>query len=811
LMQLANTFLKTYFRTLKKSPLFTFINIMGLSIGLAASLLIYIWVYDEVSYDKFHENSERIYRVERDMFIDGRQLQVPITSVPVAPGMMQDYPQVIDFTRIAVEEVMIEDQRMMQNTERIFYADTSIFSMFSFDVLMGDAENCLKEPYTIALSETAAEKYLGDTPSPGSVINININQQQHPFRVTAIYQDMPSNSHLQSDFIASFITLNSLRHETMMTSWMASFLYSYVLLEKGTDADKLEVGLQDLVDKYFAEEFSRVSNIDDPKEIMTIKIKPLTSIHLSGNRTWEIDNPGSKTSVMVFSFAALLLLVIAGINFMNLSTARATRRAREVGIRKVSGATKEQLVVQFLAEALLFSFTALLLALLIVETALPQFNALSGKEMSITVLLAGWNLPLILLAWMITSLLAAVYPAFFLSAYQPVEVLKGQPGARGGQFFRKLLVTGQFIISVGLIISSITAYRQLQYISNKDLGYNREGLINIPIEDRRTFENYDAFRNELLAIPHIESITRSMIVPTTSNYTDNPFRIRDREEIFFAVINYADAQYIPTFEIDLLAGENFQNKMVRDSLDYFIINEAASGMFGFANPDDAIGKQIGRLEDMEGNVYNWGRIVGVCNDFHFQSLTENIQPMIIFATNEGHNHISLRVNKEFTDQTHEQIKQVWHQFYPDKLYGGFFISENFDLQHMTEHRLQTILLIFTVLSVFVACLGLWGLSAFSVEKRIKEIGIRKTLGAQSFQIIHLIASEFSKLIIIAGLISLPFAWMVMNDWLNNFPYRRELELWVFALGILLAWIIAMITIWINAWKSTRINPVDTLQ
>ncbi len=810
-MQLAITFLKTYFRTLKKSPLFTFINIMGLSIGLAASLLIYIWVYDEVSYDKFHENSERIYRVERDMFIDGRQLQVPITSVPVAPGMMQDYPQVTDFTRIAVEEVMIEDQRMMQNTERIFYADTSIFSMFSFDVLMGDAENCLKEPYTIALSETAAEKYLGDTPSPGSVINININQQQHPFRVTAIYQDMPSNSHLQSDFIASFITLNSLRHETMMTSWMASFLYSYVLLEKGTDADKFEVGLQDLVDKYFAEEFSRVLNIDDPKEIMTIKIKPLTSIHLSGNRTWEIDNPGSKTSVMVFSFAALLLLVIAGINFMNLSTARATRRAREVGIRKVSGATKEQLVVQFLAEALLFSFTALLLALLIVETALPQFNALSGKEMSITVLLAGWNLPLILLAWMVTSLLSAVYPAFFLSAYQPVEVLKGQPGARGGQFFRKLLVTGQFIISVGLIISSITAYRQLQYISNKDLGYNREGLINIPIEDRRTFENYDAFRNELLAIPHIESITRSMIVPTTSNYTDNPFRIRDREEIFFAVINYADAQYIPTFEIDLLAGENFQNKMVRDSLDYFIINEAASGMFGFANPDDAIGKQIGRLEDMEGNVYNWGSIVGVCNDFHFQSLTENIQPMIIFATNEGHNHISLKVNKEYADQTNEQIKQVWHQFYPDKLYGGFFISENFDLQHMTEHRLQTILLIFTVLSVFVACLGLWGLSAFSVEKRIKEIGIRKTLGAQSFQIIHLIASEFSKLIIIAGLISLPFAWMVMNDWLNNFPYRRGLELWVFALGILLAWIIAMITIWINAWKSTRINPVDTLQ
>lgn len=810
-MQLAITFLKTYFRTLKKSPLFTFINIMGLSIGLAASLLIYIWVYDEVSYDKFHENSERIYRVERDMFIDGRQLQVPITSVPVAPGMMQDYPQVTDFTRIAVEEVMIEDQRMMQNTERIFYADTSIFSMFSFDVLMGDAENCLKEPYTIALSETAAEKYLGDTPSPGSVINININQQQHPFRVTAIYQDMPSNSHLQSDFIASFITLNSLRHETMMTSWMASFLYSYVLLEKGTDADKFEVGLQDLVDKYFAEEFSRVLNIDDPKEIMTIKIKPLTSIHLSGNRTWEIDNPGSKTSVMVFSFAALLLLVIAGINFMNLSTARATRRAREVGIRKVSGATKEQLVVQFLAEALLFSFTALLLALLIVETALPQFNALSGKEMSITVLLAGWNLPLILLAWMVTSLLSAVYPAFFLSAYQPVEVLKGQPGARGGQFFRKLLVTGQFIISVGLIISSITAYRQLQYISNKDLGYNREGLINIPIEDRRTFENYDAFRNGLLAIPHIESITRSMIVPTTSNYTDNPFRIRDREEIFFAVINYADAQYIPTFEIDLLAGENFQNKMVRDSLDYFIINEAASGMFGFANPDDAIGKQIGRLEDMEGNVYNWGSIVGVCNDFHFQSLTENIQPMIIFATNEGHNHISLKVNKEYADQTNEQIKQVWHQFYPDKLYGGFFISENFDLQHMTEHRLQTILLIFTVLSVFVACLGLWGLSAFSVEKRIKEIGIRKTLGAQSFQIIHLIASEFSKLIIIAGLISLPFAWMVMNDWLNNFPYRRGLELWVFALGILLAWIIAMITIWINAWKSTRINPVDTLQ
>lgn len=810
-MQLAITYLKTFYRTLRKSPLFTFINIMGLSIGLAASLLIYIWVFDEVSYDRFHKNSDRIYRVERQMFMDGTQMLVPITSPPVGPGILRDYPQVTDFTRVSNEEVMIEDPRKMQTTERIFYADTSFFDVFSFEVIMGDAQTCLREPYTIAISETAAKKYLGNNPAIGSVININISQQQHPFRVTAIYRDMPSNSHLQSDFIASFVTLHSLRHETMMNSWLSSFLYTYILVEEEADADNLEAELQGLVNKYFAEEFRRILNMENPEEVMTIILEPLTSIYLNGNRTWEIDPPGSKTSVMVFSFASVLLLIIAGINFMNLSTARATKRAREVGIRKVSGATRKQLIGQFLAEALVFSFMALLLALLIVETALPHFNALADKEMSLSILFSGWNLPAILLAWLVTSLLAAIYPAFFLSAYQPAEVLKGQPGARGGQFFRKILVTGQFIISIGLVISAITTYRQLHYISNKDLGYNREGLINIPIEDRRTFENYDAFENEILNLPHVESITRAMIVPTTQNYTDNPFRIRGREEIFFPVINYTNAHYVPTFEMELIAGENFADPMVRDSLRYFIINASAAKMFGFAEPDDALGQQIGRLEDMEGNVYNWGHIVGVCQDFHYQSLTQTIRPMVIFASNESHNHITIRVNDTFETQAEEQIKEIWHQFYPDKLYSGYSISENFDRQHMTENRLQTILLLFTILSVFVACLGLWGLSAFSVEKRIKEIGIRKTLGAQSFQIIHLIASEFNKLIIIAGVIALPFAWMLMSDWLNNFPYRLGLEIWVFVLGILLAWIIAMITIWINAYKAARVSPVESLQ
>lgn len=822
-------------RVLKNNTLFSGINILGLSIGLAASIIIYLWVYDELSYDRFHENADRIYRVERDMTLDGDRMVVPITSPPAGPQIVADYPEVEAFVRLASENVMVEDADRNRYNERIFYADSSFFDVFSFSLTEGSVDDCLKEPFTIAISSSYARKYFGEDPEPGSVLNVSYSGQISPYTVTAIFEDFPHNSHIQADIIGSFASLYTLKHEMMMKSWMASHHYTYILLKENTNAAMLETNLQEMVDKYFWPEFRNFLEVDNPREFLKLKLMPLEDIHLESNRVWEIESPGSKTSVLVFSLVSVLLLIIAGINFMNLSTARASKRALEVGIRKVSGATKAQLIRQFLGESILFSFLALVLAFIFIELTLPWFSLFTGKSISATLILKDWNLPVIISAWIATAFFAGVYPAFFLSAYKPVEVLKGKKGAKGSHFFRRALVVGQFAVSIGLIICAVSVFRQLQYINNKDLGYNRHGLIDILVENRYNFNSYQVIKDDLLSIPEVKNVTRSVVIPTDRSYTDNPYLMRDNPETFFPVINSADENYIPTFEIGLLAGSNFTNAMTSDyesvlyhmspdSSDpdpspdaedtysmYYIINDAARRMFGFETPSDAVGEFIGLLAGQDGETSDWGEIVGVVEDFHYQPLTEEIKPMVISSSLRGHNHITLRVDEADMAETNQLISEVWNDHFPGQVYASIFVSQKFDALHLTERRLQVILLIFTVLSVFIACLGLLGLSAFSVEQRIKEIGIRKAIGAEIHQIIILISSEFSRLVIISCLIAIPLAYFILREWLNNFPYRRDIEVWVFLAASLAGWITAMLTVFLQTYRAGRVNPVETLK
>jgi putative ABC transport system permease protein len=798
-------------RLLKKNSLFSIINILGLSIGLAASIIIYLWVYDELSYDEFHENSENIYRVERDMTLDGQRIQVPITSPPTAPQIMADFPEVRSFTRLAYEDVLIEGLNKDQNTERIFYADSSFFDIFSFDVMVGNPSSCLEEPFTVTMSETAAKKYFGPEPELGSVVNINFRGELKPLRLTAIFEDFPHNSHIQADIIVSFSSLKSLRHEMMMTSWLASFHYSYILLSDNTDPQKLEEGLQTMVEKYFGPDIRNYLGIENPREFLTIKLVPITDIHLTANRTWEIEPPGSENSVFIFSLVSVLLLVIAGINFMNLSTARASRRALEVGIRKVSGASKRQLIQQFLGESLFFSFIALIFSLFFIELALPSFSVFTGKDLSSKLVLESWNPVIILGVWILTALLSGLYPAFFLSSYKPAAVLKGSRGRNGAPWFRKALVVGQFAISVGLIICAITVYRQLQYINEKDLGYERAGLLDIPVEDRTIYQSWDALKKDLLAIPEVENLTRSLVIPTSHSFTDNPHLLRDNPKPFFPIVNRTDENFIPVMGISMLAGQNFQPDMMSDSLVYYIINDKARKMFGFKTALDAVGEEIGLMDGGENESRDWGQIVGVCEDFHFQALTEEIKPMVISSSSVGHNHITLRVDENKESEANQKIREVWEQYYPGKIYKSNFIEEDFNAQHITESRLQSILLIFTFLSVFVACLGLLGLSIFSLEQRRKEIGIRKSLGAEVAQIVTLISAEFSRLILISNLIAVPIAYFILREWLRNFPYHRNLEIWVFIAAALVAWMAALITILVQTYRAGRLNPAEVLK
>ena len=799
-------------RVLKKNTLFSAINITGLSIGLAASIIIYLWVYDELSFDGFHENAERIYRVERDMQIEKERMHVPITSPPVGPKMLDNYPQVEAFVRISHDNIQVEDENREFHNERLFYADSSFFDVFSFRLVDGDSD-CLNEPFTIAISESYARKYFGGTPQPGSVLNISYRGsiQQFTFRVTAVFEDFPHNSHLQADLIASFTSLYSLRHEQMMTSWMASNLYTYILLAPGTDIELFEQTIQELVDDYFVPEFRDFIDFDDPREFLRLELMGLTDIHLHANRIWELESPGSRTSVLVFSLVSLLLLVIAGINFMNLSTARASRRAMEVGVRKVAGASKSQLVRQFLGESAIFSFLALVLAIIMIELALPWFSQFTGKSMSLTMIAAGWNPLIIAVAWLALALFAGAYPAFFLSSYNPSRVLKGQKGAEGSRFFRRALVVGQFAVSIGLIICSLSVYRQLQYINSRDLGYNRFGLINIPVENRSVFDSWDALRDGFLSLPEVKDVTRSMVIPTDNRYTDNPHVLRDDPETWFPIVNMADDRYLDVFEMRLLAGSGFTPSMVGDTAYYYIINDAARRMFGFSSPADALGHEIGLLSGREGQTSNWGQVTGVVKDFHFQPLTEVIKPMVISSSLIWHNNITLRVDQENMALANLLIGNVWNSHFPAQVYNSSFVSQNFDRLHLTERRLQVILLMFTFLSIFVACLGLLGLSAFSVEQRIKEIGIRKAMGANVLQVITLVTAEFARLVFLACLIGMPLAYFILREWLNNFPYRRDIEVWVFVAAAAIGLVTAIATVVLQTWRAGRVNPVETLK
>jgi putative ABC transport system permease protein len=797
-------------RILKKNTLFSIINIAGLSIGLAASIIIYLWVYDELSYDRFHENSERIYRVERDMQIEEQRMHVPITAPPVGPKMLETYPQVEAFVRIAYDNVQVEEGNGDLINERLVYADSSFFNVFSFGLVEG-SRDCLDEPFTIAISESYSRKYFEGSPGPGSILNVNHQGNVRPYRVTAVFEDFPHNSHLQADLIGSFSSLHSLRHEQMMSSWMASSLYTYILLAHNTDVPEFAISIQELVDDYFAPEFRGFIDFDDPREILQLKLMPVTDIYLNANRIWEIEAPGSRTSVLVFSLVSLLLLIIAGINFMNLSTARASRRALEVGVRKVAGASRSQLVRQFMGESVLFSFLALVLAVILIELALPWFSQFTAKSMTVSMIFAHWNPVIIAAAWLSLALFAGSYPAFFLSSYKPAHVLKGKKGAEGSQFFRRALVIGQFAVSIGLIICSLSVYRQLQFINTKDLGYNRFGLINIPVENRSVFNSWEALRDDLLAIPEVRDVTRSMVIPTDTRYMDNPHVLRGDPETYFPVVNRADNRYLNVFEMRILAGSDFNPSMVGDTAYHYIINDAARRMFGFSNPADALGHEIGLLSGREGETSNWGQITGIVDDFHFQPLTEIIKPMVISTSLTGHNNITLRVEPGNMTHANHLIGEVWNSYFPAQVYNSNFVSQNYDRLHLTESRLQIILLLFTFLSIFVACLGLLGLSAFSVEQRIKEIGIRKAMGANVLQVITLVSAEFARLVLVSGMIGIPLAYFILREWLNNFPYRRDIEIWVIAAAALIGLVTAMATVILQTWKAGRVNPVETLK
>ncbi|MBZ9731142.1 ABC transporter permease [Salegentibacter sp. JZCK2] len=802
-------YIKTAWRNLLKNKVYSILNILGLAISLACFILIALYVVDELSYDRFHEKAERIYRINSDITM-GESQSLPFTSDMMGPTMKQDYPQVEEFVRIYTSngsKLLRKGNEFIQEN-RVAHADSTIFEVFTLPLIAGDPDTALKDPRSVVISESAAQKYFSSVDVLGETLE---TIQGTEYKITGLMQDIPSNSHFRFDFLFSmdndiYRFGNHISHN----------FHTYLLLREGTTAQEIEAKFNDYMDRYVMPVAKQVLNINSRKEFedagnkLEYSLFPITRIHLYSDRVMEIRPGGDIQYVYIFSAVALFILLIACINFMNLSTARSAGRAREVGIRKVLGSARKQLIQQFLSEAMLMAALAMFLAVGITYLSLPAFNEIAAKTLSIQRIFQPDILVFLLVLPFLVGLLAGSYPALFLSGFKPVQVLKGNLnlGAKGGTF-RNVLVVFQFATSIILIIGTIVVYQQLDYIQNKNLGFNKEQVIVVN-ETHVLGQQAPTFKNEVLEMTGIKNGTLSGYLPVSgSSRSDNTFSkeaVMSTESSFGMQQWIIDEDYIPTMGMELVQGRNFSKKFSTDST-AVILNESAAKIFG---PGDVVGKKIYRVSNFETGELTSYEIIGVVKNFHFETLRQNIGPLGFMLGNST-GLASFKVNAANISQVLIGIEQKWESMSTGMPFSYRFMDEAFDEMYRTEQRLGKIALIFSLLAILVACLGLFGLSTFIAEKRIKEIGIRKILGASVNGLVQMLSKDFLKLVIIAFVVATPLAWYAMNQWLQDFVYRIEISWLYFAAAGFLALSIALATVSYHAVKAAMMNPAKNLR
>ena len=802
-------YLKIAWRNLVKNKTFSAINIFGLAIGIASCLLITLYVVDELSFDKFHEKADRIYRLNNDILYGGKDMRMAQTPDILAPTLKKDYPQVENFVRFYNEGPFLIKRVGVANfirEEQILYADSTVFEVFTFPLLAGNPTTVLNEPSTIVISEAAASRHFGAENPIGKSLNLD---NRKDFKITGVMKNLPKNSHIKADF---FISMKSLQYD--WGNYLSNNHWSYILLKKGTDPKSFKAKFEQIIATYVNPQLKKIlgSSIEELKKSgSTFKfwMIPLTDIHLKSAQSVEISANGNIEYVYIFSIIALFVLIIACINFMNLSTARASQRAKEVGMRKVMGSVRNQLMFQFFAECILVSIIALFIGLFIVMLLLPFFNDISAKSLTISSLINTKILLFIGLLPIIVGILAGSYPAVFLSSFKPIEVLKGRFSLKGGSL-RNSLVVFQFASSIILIVGTIIIYRQLNYMKNKNLGYNKEQILII--KDAYALEKQAvSFKNEVLKLNGIKSGTLSGFLPTPSNRSNGskwPEGHFDMKQGVIAESWEVDYDYLNTFDMKLTQGRNFSKEFGTDSMGV-IINETAAKNFGFGK--NAVNKGILTLKGNFGNETDTYRVIGVVKDFHFESMKSKIGAICMFLkTNTGNASFKLEKNAQLGSVI-KQIEQKWAQMAPGQPFSYEFMDDSFNNVYKTEQRIGKISLAFAILTILVACLGLFGLITFVAEQRIKEIGIRKVLGASISNILQLLSKDFIKLVLISIVLASPVAYYFMYKWLQDFEYRINIEWWIFALTGFIAIVISMLTVSFQAIKAALMNPVKSLK
>ena len=802
-------YLKIAYRNLIKYKFISFINIFGLTVGLACCLLILTYISHELSYDKQHPNSSRVYRVTRT-FLNPETKAVSLTlstvAPPFAPLLKNDFGEIEDITRTLSNGTtpMKYGEKMFSETN-VMFADDHFFNFFKADVIKGDPKKALADPYSVMMTEEIAKKYFGNEDPMNKVIRINVGNY-FDFKVTGVYKAFPSNMHFHPQIMLSFNTLNDTLiygAENLRTNWGNNSFFTYIRLPEQYDHKSLIARFPAFIDKHVE---------TGPKykasEWTTLGLQKLTDIHLRSHTDYEAEENGHINTVYIFSAIALFILLIACINYMNLSTSRSTLRAREIGIRKVAGAERKEIVFQFLSESILVSYISLIFALALTWIALPGLNKVSGQQLTFDILLK-WQLivPLLVIP-LIVGIISGIYPALFMSSFQPVKVLKGFLKTSGGISFRKVLVTFQFAISIVLIIATGVVYWQMRYMQNKILGFDKEHIVSLPYNIQLN-DRYDAFRNELLTNSYIKNVGRSSRIPTGRLLDAMGARMESADTLapVSADIKFvtADQDFISTYGVKVVAGRGFSRDYSLDT-SAFLINEAAAKILGFKNYEDAIGKNFGYGSRR-------GKLIGVFNDFHFESLHQKITPLVIFVPRNpnGYGAISIKLAGANIPAALDRIQSTWKNFLPEAPYQFTFLDENFERLYAAEQRQKTLLIIFSSLAIIIACLGLFGLSAFAILQRIKEIGIRRVLGADVSTILALLSKDFLKLVAFAVIPAFVVAWYFMNRWLEDFAYRTPMPWWIFLTAGILAAVIALITISFQAIKAAIANPVKSLR
>ena len=802
-------YLKTALRNLWRSKGFSFINIIGLAVGLATCLLIMLFVIDELNYDRYNEKADRIYRLDGEIKFGGNHFVLASAPAPAGPAMRQDYPEVEQYVRFRNwGGFVVKKGNQNIQEDRVIYADSTLFDVFTLPMISGDPRTALKEPRSIVITEKMAKKYFNSTDVAGRTLLVN---DTIPYKVTGVIRDIPAQSHFNFDFYIAMAGLDESRADDQ---WLSNNFNTYVLLRPGTDARRLESKLDGMVIKYIGpmlkaavnmsvEEFKKSGNM------VAFNLMPLTDIHLHSNKTAELGPNGSMQYVYIFSAIAFFILLIACVNFMNLSTARSSNRAKEVGIRKVLGSLRSNLIMQFITESTLISAMALVLALGLAWLLLPYFNQMAAKQMSIGLFSRPWLLPSLLLLILLVGLLAGSYPAFFLSSFQPIAVLKGNlsAGFKTG-WLRNVLVVFQFGISIFLIVGTAVIYKQLEFIRTRKVGFDREHVMVLQ-NCNPLGTGAEAFKEEVKKMPGVDGATMTDFLPTGDSRSDDAFFLtRDLDPKKAISMQHwpVDESYIPTLGMELAAGRNFSKEFGTDS-DAVVINEAAAKMMGFANP---IGQQFYEMEDISTKKLKTWHIVGVLRDFNFNSLREVVTPMALHL-HEDRGSMAIRVHGDKIPQLVSQIENKWRAVAPGQPFNYSFMDDAFNKIYKSEQRMGNISLSFSLLAICIACLGLFGLAAYAAEQRTREIGIRKVLGASVTGIISLLSRDFLRLVIISALIAFPFAWWAMYHWLQDFAYRVSIGWEVFVLAMVLSIGIALFTVSFQAIRAALANPVKSLR